>query len=183
MKKPDDKVSLLPLFIVLFVALLVFCTPWRIWSSLFSGLMPGKAEPSPLNESVKIWVSLAWAFTTARTARCSEKSLPVYTWPRARLYKRATVLPRRSPAVNRPQFHQIFQRVCSQSSLAYDAAIIDRLVDMLTEMNQPSRPCYSRDFVDQICWAARYEGTQPQLRADTLAHACRNFLSSHRGAA
>ncbi|HXJ95134.1 MAG TPA: hypothetical protein VMT20_20020 [Terriglobia bacterium] len=86
--------------------------------------------------------------------------------------------------VNRPQFHQIFRSVCSQSSLAYDAAIIDRLVDMLTEMNQPLRPCYPRDFVDQICWAARYEGTQPQLRADTLAHACRNyFLSSHRGAA
>jgi predicted ATPase with chaperone activity len=86
--------------------------------------------------------------------------------------------------VNRPQFHQIFQRVCSQSGLAYDAAIIDRLVDLLTEMNQPLRPCYPRDFVDQICWTARYEGTTPQLRAETLAHACRNyFLSSHRGAA
>lgn len=86
--------------------------------------------------------------------------------------------------VKRPQFHQIFQGVCSQFGLAYEAAIIDRLVDMLTEMNQPLRPCYPRDFVEQICWSARYEGTQPQIRADTLAHACRNyFLSSHRGAA
>jgi predicted ATPase with chaperone activity len=86
--------------------------------------------------------------------------------------------------VNRPQFHQIFQLVCSQSGLAYDAAIIDSLVDMLTEMNQPLRSCYPRDFVEQICWTARYEGTQPQIRADTLAHACRNyFLASHRGAA
>jgi len=86
--------------------------------------------------------------------------------------------------VNRPQFHQIFQRVCSQSGLAYDATVIDRLVDLLTEMNQPLRPCYPRDFVDQICWTARYEGTQPQIRADTLAHACRNyFLASQGGAA
>jgi predicted ATPase with chaperone activity len=85
---------------------------------------------------------------------------------------------------NRPQFHQIFQRVCSESGLTYDAAVIDRLVDLLNEMNQPLRPCYPRDFVDQICWTARYEGTQPQIRAETLAHACRNyFLSSHRGAA
>lgn len=86
--------------------------------------------------------------------------------------------------VSRPQFHQIFQRVCAESGLTYDAAVIDRLVNLLTEMDQPLRPCYPRDFVDQICWTARYEGTQPQIRADTLAHACRNyFLSSQRGAA
>jgi predicted ATPase with chaperone activity len=86
--------------------------------------------------------------------------------------------------VNRPQFHQIFQRVCGESGLTYDDAVIDRLVDLLTEMNQPLRPCYPREFVEQICWAARYEGTQPQIRAETLAHACRNyFLSSHHGAA
>ncbi|HXJ95133.1 MAG TPA: hypothetical protein VMT20_20015 [Terriglobia bacterium] len=57
MKKPDKTVSLLPVFVVLLVALLVFFTPWKLWSSLFSGLMPGKTERNALNESVKVWVS------------------------------------------------------------------------------------------------------------------------------
>ncbi len=57
MKKPHNRVSLLPVFVVLFVALLVFFTPWRLWSLLFSGLMPGKTERHALNESVRVWVS------------------------------------------------------------------------------------------------------------------------------
>ncbi len=57
MKKPHNKVSLLPVFVVLLVALLVFFTPWKIWSLLFSGLMPGKTERNALNESVRVWVN------------------------------------------------------------------------------------------------------------------------------
>jgi hypothetical protein len=57
MKKPHHKVSVLPVFIVLIVALLIFFTPWRIWSLLVSGLMPGKAKRPALNESARVWVS------------------------------------------------------------------------------------------------------------------------------
>ena len=57
MKKPHDRVSLLPVFVILVVALLVFLVPWRIWSDIFSGLVPVKSKRSALNESVRVWVS------------------------------------------------------------------------------------------------------------------------------
>jgi hypothetical protein len=57
MKKPHDKVSLFPVFIILVVALLVFFVPWRIWSDLFSGLLPAKNKQNTLNESARVWVS------------------------------------------------------------------------------------------------------------------------------
>jgi len=57
MKKPHDKVSLLPVFVILVVSLLVFFVPWRIWSDLFSGLVPAKAKRTTLNESARVWVS------------------------------------------------------------------------------------------------------------------------------
>ena len=57
MKKPHDKVSLLPVFVVLILALLVFLAPWKIWSLLVSALTPGKSRRSALNGSAKVWVS------------------------------------------------------------------------------------------------------------------------------
>jgi hypothetical protein len=57
MKKPHDKVSLLPVFVILVVALSVFFVPWRIWSGLLSGLVPAKAKRTTLNETARVWVS------------------------------------------------------------------------------------------------------------------------------
>ena len=70
MRKPHDKVSLLPVFVVLLVALLIFFTPWRIWSLLFSSLISAKAKRSALNESTRVWVSTRSGFYY-----CSESAL------------------------------------------------------------------------------------------------------------
>ena len=79
--------------------------------------------------------------------------------------------------VTREQFHQIFQGVCQRMGLAYDAAVVEYVTDLLTkELNEPLRPCYPRDIVQQVCWAARYAGLAPRLDNNTVAQACRNYF-------
>jgi len=81
--------------------------------------------------------------------------------------------------VNQAQFHEIFRRICSNLGLTCEPAVIDHLIETLGELHQPLRPCYPRDFVEQICWRARYEGRQPKLDRETLAQVCRScFLST-----
>lgn len=76
----------------------------------------------------------------------------------------------------RQQFHEIFRRVCAKARLSYDASAVDFLIDMLKEMDHPLRACYPRDFVDQICWRARYEDQPPELGREALLQACRNYF-------
>jgi predicted ATPase with chaperone activity len=78
--------------------------------------------------------------------------------------------------VSREQFHEIFRRVCSDESLEYDSSVVDELIDELGRMNEPLRPCYPRDIVQHILWAARYRSVSPQINRDTVAAACRNYL-------
>jgi predicted ATPase with chaperone activity len=80
--------------------------------------------------------------------------------------------------VTRPQFHEIFQRVCDESDLEYDAQVVEDLMDDLDRMNEPLRPCYPRDIIQHVQWAARYQSVPPQLNRDTVATACRNYLIS-----
>lgn len=70
MRKPHYRVSLLPLFLILMAALVVFFMPWRIWSELFSGLAPGKTKLNTLNQSATVWVSTRSGFYY-----CSESTL------------------------------------------------------------------------------------------------------------
>lgn len=76
------------------------------------------------------------------------------------------------------QFHEIFRRICLKAGLPYDVSAVDCLIGMLGDFEQPLRACYPRDFVDQVCWRARYEGRPPQLNPETLAQACRNYFIS-----
>lgn len=78
--------------------------------------------------------------------------------------------------VNRKEFEEIFRRVCSNSGLAYQQDAVEHLMDTLEDLHQPLRPCYPRDFVEQVCWRARYEGKQPELNRETLSQACRNYF-------
>jgi predicted ATPase with chaperone activity len=75
------------------------------------------------------------------------------------------------------QFHEIFRLVCQQFKVAYDAEVVDQVVETIrSDFREPLRACYPRDIVRQICWTARYEGKQPQLNRDTVARACRNYF-------
>lgn len=79
--------------------------------------------------------------------------------------------------VSREQFHKIFQDVCQSHGLAYNAATVEHLIDLLTkELNEPLRACYPRDIVQQICWSARYQGISPRLDRETVAEACHNYF-------
>ena len=75
------------------------------------------------------------------------------------------------------QFHEIAKNVCGASQVAYDAAVIDRLVKLISDdLKQPLRACHPRDIVAQICWAAKYKGMKPELDASAIEQACRNYF-------
>jgi hypothetical protein len=77
------------------------------------------------------------------------------------------------------QFQEIFRRVCEEYNLTYNTDLVEKLIVLLAGLNQPLRPCYPRDIVRQICWAARYAGKEPHLDVETITQACRNcFLST-----
>lgn len=73
-------------------------------------------------------------------------------------------------------FHEITRRVCERFQVNYDPDVVDHVIALLGEMNQPLRPCYPRDLISQICWGARYRGTEAHLNRETIARACRNYF-------
>jgi hypothetical protein len=77
-----------------------------------------------------------------------------------------------------PEFHEIFRRVCADSELTYDAAAVDELISSLEKGGRPLRPCDPGEIVQQIRWAAEYEGKAPHLDSAAVAQACRNYFFS-----
>jgi len=74
-------------------------------------------------------------------------------------------------------FQEIFRRLCVQHGLAYDPAVVDYLIGVLTgEFNQPLRACYARDVINQIRWGAQYERREPEVTKDAVLQACRNYF-------
>jgi len=79
--------------------------------------------------------------------------------------------------VNRKQFHEIFRGVCEKHGLPYHPGVVDELLDILTQtLQEPLRPCYPRDIVQQIGWTARFEGREPKLDRFSVAQACRSYF-------
>jgi predicted ATPase with chaperone activity len=74
------------------------------------------------------------------------------------------------------QFHEIFRRVCEKHKLTYDASVVDEMLGLLGGLKQQLRPCYPRDIVRQICWAASYGGTEPHFDLTAVTQACRNYF-------
>ena len=75
------------------------------------------------------------------------------------------------------QFREIFQHVCKESGLKYDAALVDDLISRLkNELKEPLRNCYPRDLVNKICSAARYAGHKPELTQDALTRAVESYF-------
>jgi predicted ATPase with chaperone activity len=70
------------------------------------------------------------------------------------------------------QFREIFRRTAESYHLEYEPEILDSLLDMLqNKLKEPLRRCYPRDILNQVRWAARYEGKEPKLTRETLMHA------------
>jgi len=74
------------------------------------------------------------------------------------------------------QFQDIFRRICQDTGLQYDSVLVDELLDLLKKKKEPLRPCYPRDLVNQICWAARYAGQTPTLDRDSLIRAVEAYF-------
>jgi predicted ATPase with chaperone activity len=79
--------------------------------------------------------------------------------------------------VTTEQFHEIFRRVCAETDMTYDAALVDDVKKRIEqEYEQPLRACQPRDLVNQIVWRARFEGTKPALSVASLHDACRAYF-------
>jgi predicted ATPase with chaperone activity len=77
------------------------------------------------------------------------------------------------------QFKEIFADVCATRLLSYDVGLPDFVVQHITrEMKQPLCQCYARDLIDQVIWAAAYQGVEPRLSRSSISQACRNYFLS-----
>ena len=77
------------------------------------------------------------------------------------------------------QFLEIFQLECWSRFLPYDEGLPGHVAKYITEVvKQPLAHCYARDLINQIFWAAAYQGMPARLTRETLEEACRNYFLS-----
>lgn len=75
-------------------------------------------------------------------------------------------------AVTDDQFCEIFHRMAAERGLECDPDVVKELARFIRDrVNEPLRPCYPRDLINQVCWAARYEEKQPSLDQTTVMRA------------
>ena len=75
-------------------------------------------------------------------------------------------------AVKDDHFREIFRRVASQYDLVPGDDLVTDLIDFIhNTLKQELRSCYPRDLMNQMVWAARYEGTELKLDRESLAKA------------
>jgi predicted ATPase with chaperone activity len=74
--------------------------------------------------------------------------------------------------VSSEQFCEIFRRVAVDKGVRYDSSIPLDLIDFIRiSLKQELRSCYPRDIVNQVAWAARYEGHEPYIDRPALKRA------------
>lgn len=79
--------------------------------------------------------------------------------------------------VSDEQFGQIFQRVADEHALKTDAAVLKELIGIIRDvLKQDLLACQPRDLVNQVLWAARYQGTTPQLDRAALSAAVEAYF-------
>jgi hypothetical protein len=75
------------------------------------------------------------------------------------------------------QFCEIFQRVAHERGLKVDPDALQELILYIREtLKEELRACYPRDLVNQACWKARYEGTEPHLDRASLTRAVNTYF-------
>jgi predicted ATPase with chaperone activity len=81
--------------------------------------------------------------------------------------------------VSTEQFCEIFRRVAADKHVNYDPSIPADLIDFIKmSLKQELRSCYPRDIVNQVCWAAQYEGHQPYVNRAALTRAIDAYFLS-----
>ena len=79
--------------------------------------------------------------------------------------------------VSDEQFREISRRVAIQHELECDAGIFDELIEFIRGgLKQDLRPCYPRDIVNQVLWAAKYDGRRPHLNRAAMTQAIEAYF-------
>jgi hypothetical protein len=77
------------------------------------------------------------------------------------------------------QFSAIFRRVAADRGIEIDESVLGDLIVTIREvLHEELRPCYPRDLVNQVCWAARYEGVPPKLDRVSLRRALKTYFAA-----
>jgi predicted ATPase with chaperone activity len=80
-------------------------------------------------------------------------------------------------AVTDAQFSEIFRRVAEENKVAYDADVPKDLINFIRgTLKQELRQCYPRDIVNQVLWAAHYEGKKPYMDHASLEQAVEAYF-------
>jgi len=78
------------------------------------------------------------------------------------------------------QFTEIFRRYAKETSVEWEDGICNDLIQFIRNvLNQELRSCYPRDIVNQVRWAARYEGKTPYLDRTALMRAVEAYFLPH----
>ncbi|MGA2219199.1 MAG: hypothetical protein ABSG51_13985 [Terracidiphilus sp.] len=79
--------------------------------------------------------------------------------------------------VSDEEFTEIFSRYALEKDVEWEDGICNDLIQFIrSALNQDLRSCYPRDIVNQVIWAARYEGTKPHLDHTTLMRAVEAYF-------
>jgi predicted ATPase with chaperone activity len=75
------------------------------------------------------------------------------------------------------EFCEIFRRVAAERNINSDNDAAQDLIHFIKDtLRQELRSCYPRDIVNQICWAAKYEGKEPQLNHRSVMRAIESYF-------
>jgi predicted ATPase with chaperone activity len=75
------------------------------------------------------------------------------------------------------EFCEIFARVAADRGIECDDSIPMDLIQFIKgTLKQDLRQCFPRDIVNQICWAAKYEGKAPQLNHRSVMRAVETYF-------
>jgi predicted ATPase with chaperone activity len=79
--------------------------------------------------------------------------------------------------VSDEEFCEIFRRVAEERKIECDDTVAHTLIDFVHgTLKQELRSCYPRDIINQICWAAKYEGREPQINHRTVMRAIESYF-------
>lgn len=85
-------------------------------------------------------------------------------------------------AVSDDQFFDIFCQVADKKGVRFDPSTPQPLIDYIHhDMKQELRSCYPLDIVDQVCWAARFDGKEPYIDRASLEQAIKAYFSQGPG--
>jgi predicted ATPase with chaperone activity len=78
------------------------------------------------------------------------------------------------------QFTEIFRRVAKDNEIEVEDGICQDLIAFIRGvLDQELRSCHPRDIVNQVRWAARFEGTKPRLDRTALMRAVEAYFLPH----